>query len=94
MQTDQPQQAIQHYREAIRLDPAYIEAYANLATTLAELDQRDEAIAAAEKAIALAQSSDKKTLAAQITSWLTDYRAHQSPPAASSTNSIRPTQKP
>ncbi|HTQ39716.1 MAG TPA: tetratricopeptide repeat protein, partial [Pirellulales bacterium] len=84
-QSGEFQQAIEHYQQAVRLKPDYIEAQANLATALAKLNRREEAVDAAEKAIVLARSQGKTTLAAQIQRWLTDYRSQAAESSPSET---------
>jgi tetratricopeptide (TPR) repeat protein len=45
-----PEEAIPELREAIRLDPSYVEAYNNLGVSLAETGRREEGLAVLEQA--------------------------------------------
>ena len=48
-----PQQVVDAFREAIRLDPAYAQAHNNLGLVLTQTDRTDEAIAAFREAVRL-----------------------------------------
>lgn len=50
---DEKPRAAERYRQAVELDPSYIEAWNNLGNTLADLDQPSLAIAAYEQALAI-----------------------------------------
>jgi Tfp pilus assembly protein PilF len=51
----QPDQAVEHYAEALRLRPAYSDAHNNLVTTLTRLGRIDDAAAELERWLALEQ---------------------------------------
>jgi len=74
----QMHEAIEHYKQALRLYPEYAEAYYNLALAHAEFGQRVEAAAAAQKALELAKSQGYTERAKQIKDWLNSYRANES----------------
>ena len=67
-------ESIAHYQEAIRLQPDNFNALANMALAYAAVQQPADAIAAAEKAITVAQSKGETGLAQQIAIWLAQYR--------------------
>ncbi len=73
----QVSEAIEHYRQALSLKPNYAEAYSNLARAYAEMNERDAAIATAEKGLELARSQGQMPLAEQIESWLAEYRSQK-----------------
>ncbi len=73
------QEAIDHYQLALRINPENFDALANLALAYAAIDQPSDAAAAAENALRLAKSHGASALAEQIESWLSNYRAGQSP---------------
>jgi tetratricopeptide (TPR) repeat protein len=83
VQTGNATTAVEHYRQAIRLKPEYLEAQANLAMALAQLNLRKEAMEAAQKAIGLARTQNKTTMADQLETWLNKYRAMQVSPNTS-----------
>ena len=68
-------QAIGHYRAAIRLNPDFVHAYANLAQVLKLSNRSQEAIATAEKGIEIARSTGDDTLSGQLVEWLTQLQA-------------------
>ncbi len=71
------QDAIEHSRQAIELNPEYVEAYANLAAAYAQVNRLDEAIADAQKALELARTKGRTDLMGTLESSLNDYRARR-----------------
>ncbi len=70
------QEAIEKFKQVLRLEPDFAaEVYANLALIYAKTQQSAEAIASAQKALAIARSTDQKALAERIEIWLNSYRA-------------------
>ncbi len=69
-QADRPKDAIEHFRQALRLNPDYTEAYFNLALAYSSIEQSSQAVAAARKALELARSRGQTALAKQIEDWL------------------------
>ncbi len=59
---------------AIQLKADDLHAYANLAQSLAALDQSEEAIATAEKALEIAHSTGQDAAAGEFDEWLKHYR--------------------
>jgi tetratricopeptide (TPR) repeat protein len=53
VQTERPSEAEQHYREALRVNPAYASAYTGLAVLQENAERHDEAVALFEKALSL-----------------------------------------
>jgi tetratricopeptide (TPR) repeat protein len=78
--------AADQFEQAAQWKPDSLDAYANLTTAYAQLQEPAKAIAAAEKTMALARSAGKLAMAQQIDLWLTKYRAQQ----ASAGGSTRP----
>lgn len=74
-QAGQPQKAIEHYETALRLKPDFLQAYISLAVVLSSQNRSGEAIATAEKGIAVARSTGHQAQAEQIEEWLKHYRA-------------------
>jgi tetratricopeptide (TPR) repeat protein len=68
-------EALQQYDLAVKIDPNYTEAYFNEALTYAQMQRSDDAIAAAEHALALAQSAKQEIFVQRIQTWLDQYRA-------------------
>lgn len=68
-------QAINHCRAAIRLKPDSVEAYANLAQSLSLANQSAEAVATAQKGIAIARANGQDAAARQLQEWLADLQA-------------------
>ena len=65
-QAGQPQKAIEHYETALRLKSDFLQAYINLAVVLSSQNRSGEAIATAEKGIAVARSTSHQAQAEQI----------------------------
>ncbi len=70
-----------HYQQSINLNPDYLEAYTNLVTAYVQVHRSAEAIAVAQKALALARSQGQTAAAQQIEAWLNSNRA--APPQGS-----------
>jgi len=68
-----PVDAIDHFEQALGLEPD-VEGYANLAFACALAQRPAAAIAAAEKAVALARQEGKTVLASELEAWLNAYR--------------------
>jgi len=73
--TGTPQEAIPQLQQVVRLSANDIEAAVNLALAYAAVNKSDDAIAAAERAGELAQSTGQVAHAGRIQSWLASYRA-------------------
>jgi protein O-mannosyl-transferase len=65
--------AIQEYENALKLDKYSLPAYNNLALAYKKINKRDEALAAAEKALEIARSSSQQNLADKIEAWIKAY---------------------
>jgi tetratricopeptide (TPR) repeat protein len=80
-------QAIEQYEIAVRLNPSYMQGYANLAQTLALVDRSQEALTIADKAMEIAQKTGQQEALEQFEEWLKHYRmelrraAESAPPA-------------
>ena len=74
MQTGRPNEAIEHFKQALRIKPDFIDAYFLLALAYASVNQSNEAIAAAQKALNLARTEKQTALARQIEDWLNSYQ--------------------
>ena len=74
-QTGRPQEAIEQYKQTIRLKPDAFEAHYNLAMIYASMHQSSEAVAAAQKSLEIARSQGRTQQAKQIENWLNSYRA-------------------
>ena len=77
-------EGIDQFKETIRLKPDCVDAYANMTRAYALLDRPAEAIATAEKAMALARSLGQVEVAAQIEAWLNEYRLQHAQPTEAS----------
>ena len=73
-QTGQHLKAVEQYQASIGLEPKPVQAYANLAKALAALDRSQEAIAAAQRGIENARSSNQESEAEKIEEWLAHYQ--------------------
>src|SRR6476620_1553479 len=73
--TGRASEAIVRYQNAVRLQPNLLPACGGLAGTLAAVNRLAEAIAAAEKAVAVAHSIGLDSEATHIQDWLMRYRA-------------------
>jgi len=71
----QLQEAIDQYKLALQINPLYASAHANLATTYGRMNQLEQAIVQAETAIELANAQGDASLAHQMRTWLSNYRA-------------------
>jgi protein O-mannosyl-transferase len=72
--TGQPQESIDHFIYALRIKPDYVNACSNLALAYARINNSAEAVAAAQKALKLAEFQGKTAEAKQIEDWLNSYR--------------------
>jgi Tfp pilus assembly protein PilF len=73
--------AVKHFEAATKLpanNPEVFKAYAHLTQAYVQLNRPDDAAATAEKAIQVARSQNQPALAAQIETWLTQFRAQRS----------------
>jgi protein O-mannosyl-transferase len=68
--------AVTHYKRVLELNPDNHNVYVNLVLTYAELGLSKEAIQTAQRALEITGSSGNTTLAAQLASWLKEYRAN------------------
>ncbi len=66
--------AIEQYEIAVRQNPAYMLAYANLAQTLALVDRSKEALTVSEKAMEVARSTGQQDALEQFEEWLKHYQ--------------------
>ena len=66
--------AIPEFEAAVRFDPKMLQAQGNLMAAYASLGRSDEAIATAEKALALARASGDTVFEQQILSFVKSYR--------------------
>ncbi len=73
------EEAIEQFRETLRLNPNSIDAYTNMAKAYSLMEQPADAIASAEKALALAHKLGQASIAEQIEAWLKEYRAQKTP---------------
>jgi tetratricopeptide (TPR) repeat protein len=73
-------EAIDHYQQALRIAPDDNAARVNLISAYARAGRSSEALAEAEKALEVARSRGRTTLAKQIEDWLNSYRAGLSNP--------------
>lgn len=80
VKTGRPEEAVQQFKQALRLKPDDIIAYNNLAESYAKMHLSSEAVASAQKAIELARSQGQTALLKQIEDWLKSYRTNQSNP--------------
>ncbi len=80
-QTGRPLEAVEQFNESIRLQSNLAESWFQLASAYAEMNRTDQALAAANKALNLAQSQGQTALFQQISTWL-DKHATASTPAA------------
>jgi tetratricopeptide (TPR) repeat protein len=67
--------AAEQFQEALRLRPNLAEAAADLALVYARMQRPDDAIAAAQRAVSIAQSNGQTELAQKFENWLIAYRA-------------------
>jgi len=58
-QQGQLDEAVQQFKEALRLNPAYAQAYINLGRALVRLGRKDEAVQDFEEALRLKPNSDE-----------------------------------
>jgi tetratricopeptide (TPR) repeat protein len=72
--TGRTAEAISHFERALKFEPD-CEGFANLAFAYALMNRRSEALAAADKAVALARTQGKAGLANELDAWLRSYRA-------------------
>jgi len=72
-------EAVPHLEKAVQMEPDP-ESYGNLASACALAGRRDEAIAAATRAVQLARAQGKTALADNLEAWLTVYRIWTSAP--------------
>jgi protein O-mannosyl-transferase len=73
--TGQPASALDRLERAAALDGDNVECWATLAPVYAQLRDAPQAIAAAQRALALAQAQGDTAKAGQIKAWLDSYRA-------------------
>jgi protein O-mannosyl-transferase len=90
VQKHQWNEGVEHYEQAIRLRPDFMGANRELAELYVALGREPEAIATAQKALAVAQSTGSHDLQRQIEAWIVAQQAKQSklphavsPPGAS-----------
>ena len=81
-QSGHAQPAIEHYQAAIRLQPDFTGHLLNLVPLLAQTDKSKEAIAAAEKAIALARASGQPAVVDEVEERLKHYQTELRRPKA------------
>jgi tetratricopeptide (TPR) repeat protein len=74
-----------HLEVALRLEPTYLKASADLTGAYAEMGQSNEAIASAERTIAIARSQQKLDDVNSLEAWLANYRRYISQPKGSGT---------
>jgi protein O-GlcNAc transferase len=74
MLTGRPYEAIEHFKQALRIKPDYAGAYYLMAMAYANINQNTEAITAAQKALDLARDEKQTALTQQIEDWLNSYR--------------------
>jgi protein O-mannosyl-transferase len=74
LNSGRPEEAVDRYLAALRAEPGYAEACANLAGAYASLGNRNDAIAAAERSIAMARTSGKTELVNEVSNWLISYQ--------------------
>jgi protein O-mannosyl-transferase len=72
-------EAVEQLNESIRLQPNFADAWFQLATVYAETNRTDQALAAANKALDLAQSQGLTALVQQINIWLKKHTADSAP---------------
>lgn len=70
LKAEQAAQAVVHLREAVVLDPGYSAAWKLLGKALVQTQASDEAIAAYEKGIAVAQAAGDKQAAKEMAVFL------------------------
>jgi tetratricopeptide (TPR) repeat protein len=68
------QEAIEHYEAALQYEPEAIEIYANLAAAFASLNQPQQAMATAAKAIETARAIHQEESAKRFEDWLRRYQ--------------------
>jgi Flp pilus assembly protein TadD len=62
--------AVPHFQAAVELDPGYSAAWKELGRTLAQLDRDDEAIAAYQAGVAVAEKKGDRQAAREMTVFL------------------------
>lgn len=67
--------AIEHFAAAVQYDPNLAEAYLNLAQSLAATNRPQEALAAAERGLAVARATHQPEALQAIEAWLKEFRA-------------------
>jgi tetratricopeptide (TPR) repeat protein len=70
----QVSEAIEHYQQAVQIQPECAVAYVNLAAVLAQTGRFDEAIEHCQCALRLAQAAGNRALAEQVETRLRTYR--------------------
>jgi protein O-mannosyl-transferase len=70
--------AITQFQESIRLQPDFFAPYRALSMIYAQTNRPDDALATAEKALAVARSRGEEGLVRQIEEWEQAYKAHES----------------
>ena len=78
---NRPKEAAEQYEQAVLLNPDYAEAWANLAAAYGDLNRWGEALAAASKAVELAQAQGLAEVARGIEAWRTANAAKFAPGA-------------
>ncbi len=73
-------EAIQHFQQALQINPEMTQAEMNLAIAYDALHEPEQALAAAQHALELARKQQNSDLATQIQTWLTDFEARQKQP--------------
>jgi protein O-mannosyl-transferase len=74
LQSGRYKEAVEHYRQTLVLKPDSAVTYYNLAVAYANLQQKSEALASAQKALDLARSQGQTELGRQIEDWLNTYK--------------------
>jgi Flp pilus assembly protein TadD len=72
------EQAAEHFREAVRMDPGYSAAWKLLGRALANLERDEEAIAAYREGIAVAEQKGDRQAAKEMTVFLNRLSRKQS----------------
>ena len=69
-----PQDSVEHFQTALRLDPNFAAAWSNFAKALALLDRSKEAVAAAQQGVKVATATGQTAMAEKIDDWLQHYQ--------------------